>query len=119
MVFDNETVCFGFSDAYALTVARSNFDAQTCASGSKHHVYIHQNGLSIIFNNIFQWVAIKENSQSEHRAADSLHHKEKATVEKLVKALANGNWKDLIHEYDGERSLDFNPSLQGSNYVTN
>jgi hypothetical protein len=51
--------------------------AQTCASGSKHHVYIHQNGLSIIFNNIFQWVAIKENSQSEHRAADSLHHKEK------------------------------------------
>lgn len=40
-------------------------------------------------------------------------------MEKLVKALANGNWKDLIHEYDGERSLDFNPSLQGSNYVTN
>ncbi|CAK9211073.1 unnamed protein product [Sphagnum troendelagicum] len=87
--------------------------AQTCPSGSKQHIYIHQNGLSIIFNNIFQWVAIKENSQSEHRAADSLHHKEKATVEKLVKALANGNWKDLIHEYDGERSLDVNPSLQG------
>jgi hypothetical protein len=36
-----------------------------------------------------------------------------ATVEKLVKALANGNWKDLIHEYDGERSLDVNLSLQG------
>jgi hypothetical protein len=51
--------------------------AQTCASGSKYHAYIHQNGLSIIFNNIFQWVAIKENSHSEHRAADSLHHKEK------------------------------------------
>jgi hypothetical protein len=29
MVFDNETVCFGFSDAYTLTVARNNFDAQT------------------------------------------------------------------------------------------
>jgi hypothetical protein len=42
-----------------------------------------------------------------------------ATVEKLMKALANGNWKDLIHEYDGERSLDVNPSLQGTNYLTN
>jgi hypothetical protein len=42
-----------------------------------------------------------------------------ATVEKLVKALANGNWKDLIHEYDGERSLDVNLSLQGTNYITN
>jgi hypothetical protein len=28
MVFDNETVYFGFSDAYTLTVARNNFDAQ-------------------------------------------------------------------------------------------
>jgi hypothetical protein len=58
--------------------------AHTCASGSKHHVYIHQNGLSIIFNNIFQWVVIKENSQSEHRAADSLHHKEKVLGTKKI-----------------------------------
>lgn len=42
-----------------------------------------------------------------------------ATVEKLVKALANGDWNDLIHEYDGERSLDVNPSLQGTNYLSN
>jgi hypothetical protein len=29
VVFDNETICFGFSDAYTLIVARNNFDAQT------------------------------------------------------------------------------------------
>ncbi|CAK9269788.1 hypothetical protein BDL97_03G011000 [Sphagnum fallax] len=87
--------------------------AQTCRFGSKQHAYQPHNGPSIIFNNIFQLVAIKD--QTGLRAADSLNLKEKALVDKHVK-VAYENWQDLIRECDGER-LGVNPLLQGNSRV--
>lgn len=52
--------------------------AQTCRFGSKQHAYQPHNGPSIIFNNIFQLVAIKD--QTGLRAADSLNLKEKVKM---------------------------------------
>jgi hypothetical protein len=34
------------------------------------------------------------------------------TMEKVMKALTHQKLKDFIHEYDEEKSLDINPSLQ-------
>jgi hypothetical protein len=53
--------------------------AQTCPVGSIQYAYQPHNGLSIIFNNIFQLVAIKD--QTGLRAADSLNLKDKAIPE--------------------------------------
>jgi hypothetical protein len=87
--------------------------AQTCPVGSIQYAYQPHNGLSIIFNNIFQLVAIKD--QTGLRAADSLNLKDKALVDKHVK-VAYENWQDLIQECDGER-LGVNPLLQGNSRV--
>ncbi|CAM6034920.1 unnamed protein product [Sphagnum compactum] len=84
--------------------------AQTCQFGFKQHIYRPHSNLSIIFNNIFQLVAIIKN-QSTHRAADSLTPKEKVMVDKHVK-VAYEKWKELIQEYDGG-TIEMNPSSQG------
>jgi hypothetical protein len=52
--------------------------AQTCPVGSIQYAYQPHNGLSIIFNNIFQLVAIKD--QTGLRAADSLNLKDKVKM---------------------------------------
>ncbi len=38
------------------------------------------------------------------------------TMEKVMKTLMHQNLKDLIHENDGEKILDVNPSLQVITY---
>ncbi len=83
--------------------------AQTCQFGFKQHIYRPRSNLSIIFNNIFQLVAIIKN-QSTHRAADSLTPKEKVQTQRISHCCYfNLEFNLSMHE-----DFSVSSSLQGS-----
>jgi hypothetical protein len=83
--------------------------AQTCQFGFKQHIYRPHSNLSIIFNNIFQLVAIIKN-QSTHQAADSLTPKEKVQTPRISHCCyVNLEFNLSMHE-----DFSVSSSLQGS-----